>query len=249
LHSRTASASNHIISSSIESASTAASSNCLSSSIRSIASEASSLNRIASSLNQEHSISISIESNYSTSCSNIESTAASNPHHHQSKDTQGGRKGKKPEEKGKFKKAPKPSKKKSDKDKWALKNTPQAGEPNTKCMPGFDKDHHWCDDNQSWTVHLPEDCELRQSRQQEDSASTDMPSVLGYDSEQELELWSLTIMVCIQGILQIWLRLIFLPGFVMYENPELVFALLMGPNLYDVYLAMIVLAAITLVVI
>jgi hypothetical protein len=33
------------------------------------------------------------------------------------KDTQGGKKGKKPEEKGKFKKAPNPSKKKYDKDK------------------------------------------------------------------------------------------------------------------------------------
>jgi hypothetical protein len=56
-------------------------------------------------------------------------------------------------------------------------------------------------------------------------------------------------MVCIQGILQIWLRLIFLVGFVMYENPELVFALLMGPYLYDVYLAMILLSALILVVI
>jgi hypothetical protein len=35
-----------------------------------------------------------------------------------SKDNQGGRKGKKPEDKGKFKKAPKPSKKKSDEEKW-----------------------------------------------------------------------------------------------------------------------------------
>jgi hypothetical protein len=35
----------------------------------------------------------------------------------------------------------------------------------------------------------------------------------------------------------------------MYEKPELVFALLMGPDLYDVYLAMILLSAITLVVI
>jgi hypothetical protein len=38
-----------------------------------------------------------------------------------SKKTQGGRKGKKPEDKGKFKKAPKPSKRKSDEDKWAWK--------------------------------------------------------------------------------------------------------------------------------
>jgi hypothetical protein len=36
-----------------------------------------------------------------------------------SKDTQGGKKGKKPEDKGKFKREPKPSKKKSDEDKWA----------------------------------------------------------------------------------------------------------------------------------
>jgi hypothetical protein len=56
-------------------------------------------------------------------------------------------------------------------------------------------------------------------------------------------------MVCIQGILQVWLRLIFLAGFVMYENPELVFDLIMGPDLYDVYLAMMLLSAVILVVI
>jgi hypothetical protein len=103
-----------------------------------------------------------------------------------SKDTQGGKKGKKPEDKGKFKRTPKPSKKKSDEDKWAWKKVPpQAGEPKTKRMPGFDNDHHWCDDHQAWTVHLSEDCELRQIRQQDDSASTAMPSVLGYESDQE----------------------------------------------------------------
>jgi hypothetical protein len=103
-----------------------------------------------------------------------------------SKDTQGGKKGKKPEDKGKFKRAPKPNKKKSDEDKWVWKKVPpQAGEPKIKRMPGFDKDHHWCDDHQAWTVHLSEDCELRQSRQQDDSASTAMPSVLGYESDQE----------------------------------------------------------------
>jgi hypothetical protein len=102
------------------------------------------------------------------------------------KDTQGGKKGKKPEDKGKFKRTPKPSKNKSDEDKWAWKKVPpQTGEPKTKCMPGFDKDHHWCDDHQAWTVHLSEDCELRQSRQQDDSASTALPSVLGYESDQE----------------------------------------------------------------
>jgi hypothetical protein len=101
-----------------------------------------------------------------------------------SKDTQGGKKGKKPEDK--FKRSPKPSKKKSDEDTWAWKKVPpQAGEPKTKRMPGFDKDHHWCDDHQAWTVHLSEDCELRQSCQQDDSASTAMPSVLGYESDQE----------------------------------------------------------------
>jgi hypothetical protein len=47
-----------------------------------------------------------------------------------SKDTQGGRKGKKPEDKEKFQKAPNPRKKKSDKDKWAWnKVPPQAGNP------------------------------------------------------------------------------------------------------------------------
>jgi hypothetical protein len=47
-----------------------------------------------------------------------------------SKDTQGGKKGKKPEDKGKFKKAPRPSQKKSDEDKWAWKKVPtQDGEP------------------------------------------------------------------------------------------------------------------------
>jgi hypothetical protein len=103
-----------------------------------------------------------------------------------SKDTQGGKQGKKPEEKGKFKRAPKPSKKKSDEEKWAwIKVPPQAGEPKTKRMPGFDKDHHWCDDHQAWKLYLSEDCEFRQSRQQDDSASTAMPSVLGYDSDQE----------------------------------------------------------------
>jgi hypothetical protein len=56
-------------------------------------------------------------------------------------------------------------------------------------------------------------------------------------------------MVCIQGILQVWLRLIFLAGFVLYENPELVFALLMGPDLYDVYLTMMLLSAVVCVVI
>jgi hypothetical protein len=35
----------------------------------------------------------------------------------------------------------------------------------------------------------------------------------------------------------------------MYENPELVFDLLMGPDLYDVYLDMILLSVITFVVI
>jgi hypothetical protein len=65
-----------------------------------------------------------------------------------SKDTQGGRKRKKPEDKEKFKKGLKPSKKKSDEDKWAWKKVPpQAGEPKTKRMPGFDKDHHWYDDH------------------------------------------------------------------------------------------------------
>jgi hypothetical protein len=54
-------------------------------------------------------------------------------------------------------------------------------------------------------------------------------------------------MVFIQGILQVWLRLIFLAGFVMYENPELVFALLIGPYLYDVYLAMMLLSAVVFV--
>jgi hypothetical protein len=102
------------------------------------------------------------------------------------KDTQGGRKGKKPEDKGKFKKAPKPSKKKSDEEKWAWKKVPpQYGDPKTKRMPGFDKDHHWCDDHQAWTAHLPKDCELIQSHQQYDGASTAMPSVLGCESEEE----------------------------------------------------------------
>jgi hypothetical protein len=56
-------------------------------------------------------------------------------------------------------------------------------------------------------------------------------------------------MACIQGILQVWLRLIFLTGFVIYENPELVFALVMGPYLYDVYLVMMMLSAVIWVVI
>jgi hypothetical protein len=64
-------------------------------------------------------------------------------------------------------------------------------------MSGSNKDHHWCDDHQAWTVHLPEDCELRQSHQQDDGGSTAMLSVLGYDSEEECELCSLTIMMCI----------------------------------------------------
>jgi hypothetical protein len=51
-----------------------------------------------------------------------------------------------------------------------------------------------------------------------------------------------------QSILQGWLKLIFLAGFVMYESPELVFALLMGPDLYDVYLAMMLLTAVTFVI-
>jgi hypothetical protein len=67
-----------------------------------------------------------------------------------SKDTQGGRKGKKAEDKVNFKNAPKPSKKKYDEDKWEWKKVPtQAGEPKTKHMPGFDKDHHWCGDHQA----------------------------------------------------------------------------------------------------
>jgi hypothetical protein len=94
-----------------------------------------------------------------------------------SKDTQGCKKGNKPEDKGKFKRTPKPSKKKSDEDKWAWKKVPpQTGEPKNKRIPGFEKDHHWCDDHQAWAVHLLEDCELRQSRQQDDSASTVMPA-------------------------------------------------------------------------
>jgi hypothetical protein len=56
-------------------------------------------------------------------------------------------------------------------------------------------------------------------------------------------------MVCIQGIIQIWLRVIFLAGFVMYENPKLIFALLTIPALYDVYLAMILLSVATFVII
>jgi hypothetical protein len=55
-------------------------------------------------------------------------------------------------------------------------------------------------------------------------------------------------MVCMQSILQGWLRLVFLASFVLYENPELVFALLMGPYLYDVYLSMMLLTAVTFVV-
>jgi hypothetical protein len=51
-----------------------------------------------------------------------------------------------------------------------------------------------------------------------------------------------------QNILQGWLRLTFLIGFVMYESPELVFAMLLGPNLYDVYLAMMLLTAVTFVI-
>jgi hypothetical protein len=35
----------------------------------------------------------------------------------------------------------------------------------------------------------------------------------------------------------------------MYENPELIFALLMGPDMYDVYLAMVLLSAVVFVVI
>jgi hypothetical protein len=100
-----------------------------------------------------------------------------------SKDTQVGRKGKKPEDKGKFKKVLKPSKKKSDDDKWAWKKVPpKDGEPKTKLMPGFDKDYHCCDYHQAWTNRLSEDCDLRQSHQQDDSAPTAMPSVLGYES-------------------------------------------------------------------
>jgi hypothetical protein len=103
-----------------------------------------------------------------------------------SKDTHGGRKGKKPEDKIKFKKAAKPSKKNYDEDKWAWKKVPpQSGEPKTKHIPGFDTDRHWCDYHQTWTVHLPEDCELRQSREQDYGASTAIPSVMGYDSEKE----------------------------------------------------------------
>jgi hypothetical protein len=56
-------------------------------------------------------------------------------------------------------------------------------------------------------------------------------------------------MVCIHGILQVWFILIFLAGFLMYESPELVFALLIGPYLYGVYLAMMLLSALILVVI
>jgi hypothetical protein len=55
-------------------------------------------------------------------------------------------------------------------------------------------------------------------------------------------------MVCMHNILQGWLKLTFLTGFVMYESPELVFALLMGPYVYDVYLAMMLLAAVTFVI-
>jgi hypothetical protein len=56
-----------------------------------------------------------------------------------SKDTQGGIKGKKPEDKGKFKRGLKPSNNISGEDKWAWKKVPpQAGEPKTKHMPGFD---------------------------------------------------------------------------------------------------------------
>jgi hypothetical protein len=166
-----------------------------------------------------------------------------------SKDTQGGRKGKKPEDKGKFKKGLNTSKKKSDEENLAWKKVPpQAGEPKTKGMPGFGKDHHWCDDHQAWTVQLSEDCELRHSRQQKYSASTSTPLVLRYESEQERELCSLTSMVCIQGILQVWIRLIFLADFLMFENPELVFALLMGPELYDIYLAMMLLLSVIWVV-
>jgi hypothetical protein len=51
-------------------------------------------------------------------------------------------------------------------------------------------------------------------------------------------------MVCIQGILQFWFTLILIAGSVMYEKPELVFALLMGPDLYDIYLSMMILSAV-----
>jgi hypothetical protein len=54
--------------------------------------------------------------------------------------------------------------------------------------------------------------------------------------------------VCIHNILKSWLRLTFLTGFVMYESPELVFSFLLGPDLYDVYLAMMLLAAVTFVI-
>jgi hypothetical protein len=50
--------------------------------IASAAAASSSSNRITSALNQEHSIISSIESNYSTSISNIEYAAASNTNHH-----------------------------------------------------------------------------------------------------------------------------------------------------------------------
>jgi hypothetical protein len=50
------------------------------------------------------------------------------------------------------------------------------------------------------------------------------------------------------NILKGWLRLTFLTGFVMYESPELVFSFLLGSDLYDVYLAMMLLAAATFVI-
>jgi hypothetical protein len=82
---------------------------------------------------------------------------------------------------------PKSNKKKSNYDKWTCKKIPPAtGEHNTKCMPGFDHDYHWCDNHQAWSMYSAAECNLHQEHDQEETASKHtMPYVLDYNYDEE----------------------------------------------------------------
>jgi hypothetical protein len=61
----------------------------------------------------------------------------------------------------------KPSKKSADEEKWAWKKIPpREGEPQSKQMPDFDKDHKCCEYHHVWVIHTPASCTVRIAREE-----------------------------------------------------------------------------------
>jgi hypothetical protein len=63
---------------------------------------------------------------------------------------------------------------------------PAKRDPNIKYVPGFDNDCHWYDFHQAWIVQSAAACNLHQQHDQKETTSNHiMPSVLGYESDEE----------------------------------------------------------------